>query len=297
MRCLLCAQLQQGLDEAHAAARSRSCRTGPSASICRGVRAPSTDVPPSPAPPFAPQLQRSLASEREAREAAYQERSLIQIELEAKQRRFEHALDAARAQAEQASAELASAEQARAEAEARCREATEALQAERRRLAELQVCCCVGLYRRCVANRTESASVYGAGGSAGAPHVPQLTAALHPRCCARMPRIWLLAAAHKTCLLFSRQTKVEEEARLRRDAEAALSLYPATHPVFRLILLRNRPRSMRRRGCAGMPRRRTSVPSSSWRPSPTAWRRCRWALRPGLLFGLAVQLLLLLQCC
>lgn len=106
-----------------------------------------------------PQLQRSLASEREAREAAYQERSLIQIELEAKQRRFDHALDSARAQAEQAAAALAAAEQLRAEAEARCREATEALQAERGRLAELQVSeslgssCCGSCWRsgRCSA--------------------------------------------------------------------------------------------------------------------------------------------------
>ncbi len=59
----------------------------------------------------------------------------------------------------------------------------------------------------------------------------------------------------------------------------------------------NRPRSTKRRGCGGMLRRRTSARSSSWRLSPTGWRRCRWALWPGLLFGLAVQLLLLLQCC
>lgn len=93
-------------------------------------------------PPSNLQLQRSLASEREAREAAYQERSLIQIELEAKQRRFDAALDAARAQAEQAAASLAAAEQARAEAEERCKEATEALQAERGRLGALQVGAC-----------------------------------------------------------------------------------------------------------------------------------------------------------
>jgi len=47
---------------------------------------------------------------------------------------------------------LAAAEQGRAEAEARCKEATEALQAERGRLAELQVCCCCMLVVLSAAN-------------------------------------------------------------------------------------------------------------------------------------------------
>lgn len=78
------------------------------------------------------ELRRSLASEREARESAYQERSLMQIELEAKQRRWEGVLEESKRQAEEAGARLA-------EAHARAEDAAQQLAAERTRLAGLQV--------------------------------------------------------------------------------------------------------------------------------------------------------------
>lgn len=77
------------------------------------------------------ELRRSLASEQAARAAAYQEKALIAIELEAKQRRFADQLAAAQAAAGAAQAQLA-------EADGRYQAAVDELRAERQRMVALQ---------------------------------------------------------------------------------------------------------------------------------------------------------------